>query len=386
MASSSSRNLAIFAIALAVRLIAIEGTGAHRIAFGDAGDYIASAQSLCVEHRYPDRGNLPFFRAPGLPFFISGITACHPASVRLIKYGLAICDALTCVLIATIAGRAAWIAGLIAALDPIFIAQVCDVRSEPLFMLLLTLAIFLLLRRSIAPAGVAVALAALTRPTALLCIPLFALFRPRRAHVLLIASILTLAPWTIRNAIRYHRLIVVNDAGPFNLWRGTHPDVIALTNERDRAKYGEEARTFEVRTVAATHGDWTRLALDNIRAHSREEAIFALEKAWLYWRPWLNPMEYALPIVFASAAWIVPLFVFGFAGIVRAKQWPVLVYFGVMWIAHVPFQVVMRFRVPFTDPLLIAFAAVELRDLVVQLRANRRLRLVRTAGDVRREN
>ena len=378
--------MAIFAAALAIRLIAIEVTGANRIEFGDAADYIASAQSLCTQHAYPDRGNLPFFRAPGLPFFIAGVTACHPRSVRMIKYGLAICDALTCVLIAILAGRAAWIAGLIASIHPVFVAQVCDVRSEPLFMLLLTLAIFLLLRNATTGAGVSVALAALARPSALICIPLFALYRPRRAHVLLIASLLTLAPWTIRNVVRFQRVIVVNDAGGFGIWRGTHPDVIALTHERDRAKYAREAREFEVHTIAATHGDWTRLAIENIRAHPREEVLFTIEKAWLYWRPWLNPMEYSRKIVAASAAFIIPLYAFGFIGIVRARRWDVLVFFGVMWLAHLPFQMGLRLRVPFTDPLLIVFAAVELNNLVVKLGADRRFRLVRAAGDVRRDD
>lgn len=376
----------IFAIALAIRLIAIEVTGAQRISFGDAGDYIASAQLLCAQHAYPDRGNLPFFRAPGLPFFIAASTACHPRSIRIIKYGLAICDALTCLLIAAIAGRGAWIAGVIASIHPIFVAQVCDVRSEPLFMLLLTLAIFLLLRNSPAGSGIALALAALTRPSALLCIPLFALYRPRRAHVLLIASALTLAPWMIRNFVRFDKIIVVNDAGGFGVWRGTHPEVIALTHERDRARYAREAREFEVHTIAATRGDWTRLAIENIRAHPREEALFTIEKAWLYWRPWLNPMEYSTAIVAASAAFIIPLYVFGFTGIVLARRWDVLLFFAVMWLAHLPFQMGMRLRLPFTDPLLIAFAAVELRDLLEKLRADRRLRLVRASGDVRRED
>ncbi|HLI80788.1 MAG TPA: hypothetical protein VKV03_12445 [Candidatus Binataceae bacterium] len=354
--------MTIFVVALTIRLIAIEVSGANRISFGDAGDYIASAQSLCVQHAYPDRGNLPFFRAPGLPFFIAGATACHASAVRAIKYALSACDALTCVLIAAIAlmlfdRRAAWIAGVIASIHPIFVAQVCDVRSEPLFMLLLTLAIFLLLRNSLAGSGIAVALAALTRPSAMLCIPLFALYRPRRAHVLLIASALTLAPWMIRNFVRFDKIIVVNDAGGFGIWRGTHPDVIALTHEGDRAKYGQEAREFEVRTIAAARGDWTRLAIENIRAHPREEALFTIEKAWLYWRPWLNPMEYSTRIVAASAAFIIPLYVFGFTGIVRARRWDVLVFFAAMWLAHLPFQMGMRLRVPFTDPLLIAFAA-----------------------------
>src|SRR5204863_9215522 len=172
MVSSSSTRIAVFAIALGIRLIAIEVSGPNRVAFGDGPDYIAHAQSLCERNAYPDRGNLPFFRAPGLPFFIAGVTACHPTAVRLIKYALAACDALTCVLIASIAfilfGRqVSWIAGRIGAVHPIFVASVCDIRSEPLFMLLLTASIYYLLRDSTARAGIAVALAALTRPSAL---------------------------------------------------------------------------------------------------------------------------------------------------------------------------------------------------------------------------
>src|SRR5579862_9532143 len=116
MASSSSLRIVVFAIALAIRLIAIEITGANQISFGDGPDYIASARALCEQHSYPDRGNLPFFRAPGLPFFIAAVTACHTSATRAIKYALAACDAWTCVLITSIAfilfGRTvAWVAG-----------------------------------------------------------------------------------------------------------------------------------------------------------------------------------------------------------------------------------------------------------------------------------
>src|SRR5438270_13482089 len=250
MASSSPLRFAVFAIALAMRLVAIEVSGANQISFGDGPDYVAFARSICEQHSYPDRGNLPFFRAPGLPFFIATVTVCHPSATRPIKCALAICDALTCMLIASIAlmlfdRRAAWIAGAIAAADPIFIAGVCDVRSEPLFMLLLTLSMFLLLRNAMGPAGVCTALAALTRPSALLCIPLFALFRPKRGVVLLLTSALTLAPWTIRNLVRYHEFIAVNNAAGFNFWRGTHPETIALAHEQDRNAYLSLARHFE---------------------------------------------------------------------------------------------------------------------------------------------
>src|SRR5207245_4226732 len=105
----------------------------------------------------------------------------------------------------------------------IFIDSVCDVRSEPLFMLFLTAAIWSLLVHRDGRAGVATALAALTRPTALLCIPLFALYSGRRRWVaLIIASVLTLAPWVMRNYLRYGELILVNDAAGYSVWHASH--------------------------------------------------------------------------------------------------------------------------------------------------------------------
>jgi hypothetical protein len=100
---------------------------------------------------------------------------------------------------------------------------------------------------------------------------------------LVLAAALTLAPWTIRNFVRYHKLIVVNDAGGFNFWRGTHPETIALAHERDRRAYTALARHFEFETVGQTDGHWTERAIANIEAQPRAEALFTLEKAWLFW-------------------------------------------------------------------------------------------------------
>ena len=92
-------RIGLFILALAVRIIAIEATGAGQIRFGDAGDYIETARSICEKQVYPERGNLPFFRPPGLPFFIAGVTACDPSRIRLMKYALAAVDAGTVLVI-----------------------------------------------------------------------------------------------------------------------------------------------------------------------------------------------------------------------------------------------------------------------------------------------
>ncbi|HEX8155195.1 MAG TPA: hypothetical protein VF698_18830, partial [Thermoanaerobaculia bacterium] len=195
-------RVAVFAVALLVRIAAIEASRPAQLTFGDARDYVAAAESLCSKGVYPERGNLPFFRAPGLPFFIAAVTACEPSRTRVILYALAVCDALT-VLVIFLLARSSLAAAAIAAFHPLFIAGVTDIRSEPLFMLLLTLSILYLLRGQAERSGVAVALAALTRPSALLCIPLFALFARRRGIALVIAATLTLAPWVARNYLRF---------------------------------------------------------------------------------------------------------------------------------------------------------------------------------------
>ena len=92
-------RIGVFMVALAVRIAAIEATGAGSVRFGDGADYIATARSVCSEQVYPERGNLPFFRPPGLPFLIAGATLCETSQVRVIKYALAACDAATAVVI-----------------------------------------------------------------------------------------------------------------------------------------------------------------------------------------------------------------------------------------------------------------------------------------------
>ena len=55
----------ILLAALLLRVAAIVATGPATLRFGDAQDYVDAAASLCEQGRYPDRGSMPFFRAPG---------------------------------------------------------------------------------------------------------------------------------------------------------------------------------------------------------------------------------------------------------------------------------------------------------------------------------
>jgi hypothetical protein len=374
--------LALATAAFLIRLGAIGVFGFDRLEFGDARDYLATASSLCEAGVYPAQGNLPFFRAPGLPFFIVLATACEPQHVAAVKIALALIDSLTVALIVLLSFavysslQGAILAGLAAACDPLFIACVTDIRSEPLFMFFLVASLFALRKRAGGWSGATLALAALTRPIALIFAPLFLLaFGRRRNGLAFIAAFaLTLAPWVIRNDARYGELIVVNDAAGYNLWRGTHPEMARLYAIRDHDEFRRASVNFEqhdtlptmqqinaiAKTPRARSAAWRRAAFANINMNPRLEAAFALKKAWLYWRPWLNPQEFNTRVVILSGIFTAALYALALCGLARTERpvvlW-IIAFFVIGWIVHIPNQVVTRFRYPLTDPLLLIAAA-----------------------------
>lgn len=393
-------RLAVFAVALVIRVAAIGFHGPDVVTFGDARDYLATATHLCREHEYPDRGNLPFFRAPVLPFFIAATTLCHTERVAVVKVALAVCDSGTALVVGEIgwllfgSSGAATLAALIAALDPFFIFGIVDVRTEPLFMLILTVAIWSFLRALrgdsawAAPfCGVALALAALTRPSGLV-VAAFAgitfLFgrgirRPRWAETSALAAgvAIVLLPWIVRNALRYHEVILVNDAAGFNFWRGSHPEMDRIAGIEDTTEYRRAALAFETEVTSKAaraiespgqsprerSRAWLAAGLASISQDPAEAMRVACRKAWRFWRPWLNPQEHGRVAVVGSGGLNALLYTLAAIGL--AFHWKrdrfvtcwIIVYFLVIWLAHIPLQVVMRFRIPFTDPLMIAFAA-----------------------------
>lgn len=410
----------VFALALALRLLAIWISGPDAVAFRDGADYIAHASAVCSGGPYPDRGNSPIFRPPGFPVFIAAATACHPDAVIAIKIGLAILDAATVVLIGLLAGllwkdrRVVVLASAWAAFHPVFLLQVSDVRSEGLFTFLLTLALLLALdhheRRGRFDlwTGIVSGVAALTRPSALAVIPFLAAVRMtgggaarrrrwRAAILVMLGAATPIAPWTARNLVRYGEVIVVNDAFGFNFWRGSSPlaeaAVSADGEEAAEALTSFGSRGLHVKALVDANADspgarsrlWLAYALEGIREDPGAYARFTALKLVTYWRPWLNPRFHPTPRVVLSALAIVPLFAFGLAGLVRLRARDRRAFVAVAaflllgWLAHAPFLVAMRLRTPFTDPILLALASEPLIRIASALRATARARALPAA-------
>lgn len=393
--------MAIAILAFAVRAAAIARGGARGDEFGDASDYIDHARRLCDTGTYPAMGGRAIFRPPGFPFFIAAVTGCHPDRVLAIEIALALADSVTVIVIAFLAGaiagtdRPSWLAALLAALHPLFVFSTSTVATESLFMLLLTLPTWLLLRAFRAPrsaslgvAGFLAGLAALTRPSALAVIPFWAVAlalrrRELRAPLLLaVGATLAVGPWTLRNYLAFGEVIVVNDGAAHTMWVSSHPLMCRLSATSDRAEFArlsadlqrEVLRTAKaVAARAPTPGDrrreWRRLFQESVRSDPGAYAICTLHRMLRYVRPYLDPRAHSRPAVLGSALLIGGLYVFGALGLCalwrldRGVAIFIALYFLLGFLIHAPFHVVMRYRIPYTDPLLISLAVTALKGM-----------------------
>jgi 4-amino-4-deoxy-L-arabinose transferase-like glycosyltransferase len=255
--------LAIAALALLVRVVVVLATP-HFVPQTDAADYDRIAVSLAQHDRFPSseltsHGGPTAFRAPLFPIALAavyklvgvGSAARRWEAGRLLEAVLgAIVVALTALLALRLWGRgAAFVSGAIAAVYPPLILVGSSLMSESLFIPLVLAAVLAALigrvsvhrgRWSVA-VGLLVGLAALTRSNGiLLVVPVAFLVWPERPRlslraardplIVLVATALTLVPWTIRNEHVFHTLVPITTesgyllAGTFNSYADHRTD------------------------------------------------------------------------------------------------------------------------------------------------------------------
>ena len=222
----------------------------------DEREYLALAHSLSEGRglTYPDDHEVgtgqQFGRAPGYPAFLS-LLAPDPAATSTpagIKGVQAALGALVVLMIGTLATRA-WnpaagaVAAVIAAAYPPLVWISAYVFSESLYMPIAFGSVLLLAAACerahteqstrgggalIIAAGLLAGGAVLVRPGMLFFLPLVALWFLRRrqwslALAFCIAALVVVAPWTLRNARTYGRLVPVASEGGVTFWTGNHP-------------------------------------------------------------------------------------------------------------------------------------------------------------------
>ena len=283
--------------------------------------------------------------------------------------------------------------GIAAALHPGLISLSLDVESEPLFLLLLITSAFLLLVAVDRPssnlavgAGIAAALAALTRPTALLLVPFLAAplgdwrYPPRvrwqLAASALLGFLLALSPWTVRNLLVFGEFLPVNDAAGSAFYQGNSDWAVRFYDIRTRSEYDAWSR--------AAFSDLSRetAALDRAGMTSRSErshyffrkAIaersqdpigwmrLLARKAWSFLRPYPDPLFWPRWIVVVVGVIGTSVTLFAIRGFLLGSGRPGIDAFSVAFLAvtfaaHVAMIVVWRYRIPYWDPVLLLYAA-----------------------------
>lgn len=424
--SAPRRRVGIVALllllALAVRMaVAIASFGAPQS--GDALEYDYRARLIASGHGF---GSAPAFlhvvdnprhRLTGVVWPGGGPTAFRPPLYPLVLGGLyavtgpstsagRVLQALIGTAVVALTGLIAfqlwgWGAGVLAlAIAAVFAPAVLLGRillSEPMFVLLMLMAVAVALearrradlwRRPVA-AGVLCGLAVLTRSVGLALVPCVALLvwsgRPRLSRgswiaplAVIVAAVLTVAPWTVRNALELHRFIPVTDqggytlAGVYNLsaerdrvtpwlWRSPSEDatnrrIMASTTAKEPAissELGASARRFLEEHPTAVLGAllWNSIRLAALDP-GREQVAIRYDLG-------VSPVEAKLAVaMLLIIGALAALGAFARAARVPARSFWLIP--AVLWVSTAVIQSGMRFRSPI-DPFLIMLASLALR-------------------------
>ena len=306
--------------------------------------------------RYPKTTEPFYFRAPGYPVFLALVTLGHPDRIAAAKAANADRSGpsrspLLAALSARIFRRriVAIATGVAAAMHPGLVSLSLDVESEPLFLLLLLAAGFLLLAAVDRPssnlavgAGLVAALAALTRPTALLLVPFLAAplgdrrYPPRvrwqLAASALLGFLLALSPWTIRNLLVFGELLPVNDAAGSAFYQGNSDWAVRFYEIRTRSEYADWSRAafadLSRETAALDRAGMTSRSERSryffrkaIAERSRDPAGWMrllARKAWSFVRPYPNPLFWPRWIVVVVGVVGTAVTLFAIRGFLRA--------------------------------------------------------------------
>jgi 4-amino-4-deoxy-L-arabinose transferase-like glycosyltransferase len=336
----------LFAGAFFIRLAAvIYFAGLHEGPIGhsssDAVQFNNIARQLALGHGYRDAAEHPptAFRAPGFPLFLAAIYGAFGDSPAIAHVSFCLLGALACLMTYFLALEMftetwARLAGILAAIYLPHAYFASTFLSENLFVPLLGLAVWLVIRFLtngsiviLALAGLVFGYATLTRPFALLMLPVvlvvgsWAWWRAGRMalwplSVFAAAFLAILTPWTYRNYATFHRFVLISTGGGATFYGGNNDLVL-----REPKLFGYWVPPTQLPNrdlvvaapdeVSHDQVEW-RLGKQWIRDHLAEVPLLSVLKALrLWWLPeyddghrWLRVASYApFLLIFLVGAW-----------------------------------------------------------------------------------
>lgn len=411
----------LFVVALILRVAyASLATGPHATPYSDPAEYDTVAWNLARGLGFSlDAGAGPYPSAlspPLLPWIVGLLYAAVGHSYFAAVLLQCVIGALVPVLLsafgtAMFGGTVGRNAGWLAAVHPLLVALCAYLLTETLFVTMLLLALVLTAEWIKTPrparalgAGIVWGLANLARPTALV-LPLALMAwawvpmgltvtsreRTRQMAMLLLGMALTIAPWTLRNAVVFHAFVPVAARGGGALLAGNNPNAWydpqrrgGASNELWDSMVQNEFRGLSEPKAQALA---QKRALEFMRDHVTDWPAMALAKLQRFWRlsaegggtgTWQRPgspltafLRRLDPLLLWSAA-IFPLALWGLVVSLRGpRRWFkslslwVILYFCLLTVV---FFGSLRMRAP-VEPLVVLYAAAAVEDVRRRLRS-----------------
>jgi len=382
----------VFVLALAVRVAFVVVTRLDPYSMVDSTEYDLIATRLLAGEGFTADPNL-FFRPPVYPVFVAAGYAA--SGLLVIQIAQILLSAWTAVLIGDIARRlhpdplAGPVAGVGAAFYPWLFAYVGGLAAETVFIFLWIASVSLLLRTVEAPrgrvmvaAGAVFGLAALTRANLLVLGPPLALWlwwRTRgigRPLAFGVATVAMLMPFALYHLALGNGLVLSSNGGGESFYIGNNPGHTALyagtlppESVAGESFIGPMAQAYidcpGLRCIydipmAERDGFFYRAGLRYIAEHPGEALVTDLRKLAHYWRPWVEPRVYSMPVVIVTGVSFTVLLVLALVALRRMTRDHVALVLTIAVMATltaVLWHVQLRYRFAVLDPLLLAVAA-----------------------------
>jgi 4-amino-4-deoxy-L-arabinose transferase-like glycosyltransferase len=273
--------------------------------------------------------------------------------------------------------KAGFAAGWLAAVYPPLVWTPAYVWSETLFSVLAlgcvaVLSLDRLSRGLYVSAGALAGMAVLTRPAMLFFLPLAALWLARKrewhgAALLVLACVIAIAPWTIRNAREYGRFVLVASEGGITFWTGNHPLAVGEGDLAANPQLKRENVALRARHPGLTPEElepiYYREALRFISGQPVAWAGLMARKAFYAIVPFGPSYRLHSTLYFGASVLsylaVLPFALMGAARLARARRLPVplLLLAASSFVVCLVFFPQERFRIPVVDPTLLVMAA-----------------------------
>jgi hypothetical protein len=392
------RLAAVVVLAFLVRL----AVGAHdRWRLDDPDNYLVLARSLAGGDGFAWNGRPTAYRPPLYPLVLAPLVALlgdGPALFPVIAGLQAAIGAGTVLLTASSARR--WglgpgrvlVAASIVAFDPVLVAQCRMVMTETLTALLLAAALAALARAGrlgTVIGGTALGLSVLCRPSTLPASVLIAaaaivvgpgsrLDRLRRGLIVALATMATLTPWAVRNALIFGEPVWTTTHGGYTLALANNPTYyaevldgppgIVWSGANQERWFASVGPSVEGLSEPAADRRLRAMALRLARDRPRDFARASLARLGRFWSIAPTGAVYPRPLRAVTALWTAPIVIALVIGLCRppAWRWP-RVAAPLMLISltcvHALYWTDLRMRAPLVPAISLIVATVDLKAL-----------------------